>query len=54
MESVIIKCGCKSDRRGVTKGAEFQDRTYGSGNRLASTGAKIVSRCSVCGNTIKK
>ncbi len=47
---MITKCTCKSDSRGNTAGADYQDREYGKGNRI-HTGSKESKKvfCTVCG-----
>jgi len=50
-----IKYNCKSDGRGNSQGAEFQDATYGKGIRVATQklivqGRPPEYRCTVCGS----
>ncbi|HEY4714818.1 MAG TPA: hypothetical protein VIH30_11340 [Aquirhabdus sp.] len=49
-----IKCNCKNDGRGNSKGAEFQNATYGDGVRIATQKLTVQGRapeyrCTVCG-----
>ena len=49
-----IHCGCHSDSRGNTNGAQFQDERYGNGMRLVGTTNKDgEARCTVCGQVRK-
>lgn len=42
---------CKSDSRGNTAGADFQDKKYGKGMRIwTETKEKTKKHCTVCGN----
>ena len=50
MPSIIIHCGCTTSKHGGSQGAKFQDERYGSGMRVATTGPKTESRCTVCGD----
>jgi len=50
---MIMRCTCKSDSRGNTAGAEFQDLKYGRGNRVFNIGGAAKEKpkytCTVCG-----
>lgn len=46
---MIARCNCTSNSKGSTAGAQFQDRTYGKGNRVFNySPKKNVIRCTIC------
>ena len=45
---MIKKCGCTEDKGGNKAGANFQDKKYGKGNRVANE-TNNGYRCTVCG-----
>ncbi len=53
---MIKQCTCRSDKRGNTRAADYQNKEYGSGNRVfnlcaPTKGSPPKHRCTVCGFT---
>uniref|UniRef100_A0A6M3JDN0 Uncharacterized protein n=1 Tax=viral metagenome TaxID=1070528 RepID=A0A6M3JDN0_9ZZZZ len=52
---MIIKCICRSDKHGNTKGVEYQEQKYGYGNRVFNKTKELKTyRCTICGFTKAK
>lgn len=55
-----IKCNCIDDKRGNKQGADFQNKVYGQGIRIATEKQKPIQGqpqvyvCTVCGTSTTK
>ncbi len=54
---MILKCGCRTDKKGIVTAADYQNHEYGYGYRVCNPSQKPIRerprpKCTVCGKRV--